>query len=72
MTQDFAQDLKEALKKEGKFYVIAVFDKDMLDVHTSHNLNEMPQQTFKYPDGHEESVKEAICKGIRFSLTGEQ
>jgi TolB-like protein len=71
MTNDFTQDLIQALKKEGKFFVIAIFDKDMLDVHTLNNLDEMPNQTFTYPDGGTETVREAIVKGIKFALTDE-
>lgn len=71
MTRDFIEDLKEAAEKEGKLYVIAVFDEDMQDVFVATNISKHPTGIFTYPDGRVETAREAISRGIKFSLTGE-
>ena len=73
MTTDFIEDFTQALEKEGKFYVIAVFDKDINNLNVVDNLNDNPNQQFTYPDNRKtESIQKAISRGITFALTGEQ
>ncbi len=70
MTRDLIEDLKEQCEKEGKLYVLSVFDDDMQNVFTTTNIDSHSSGKFTYPNGKEETAREAIARGITFSLTG--
>jgi hypothetical protein len=70
MTRDYIEDLEEHCEKEGKLYVIAVFDDDMKNVFTTTNIDKHSSGEFIYPGGKKETAREAIARGIAFALTG--
>jgi hypothetical protein len=71
MTNDFIEDLIAALNKEGKIYVLAVFEKESFDVNVWNNLDDHDPGFFILADGSVDTVIDTALRGIKFSLTGE-
>jgi hypothetical protein len=68
MTRDFIDEFTDALLKEKKLFVIAIFPEDMNSSFTSHNLDDaiIQQQTFS--NGKTISIHQSAVMAIQFSL----